>query len=65
MVLNKEDGRIYLYFQGNEKEIPAKCFTSFDNFLVNYVFGENYADIIPDVNNDEWYNFLRSQILIR
>lgn len=63
MVLNKNNGHIYLFFQGNETEISPERFSCFDDFLIDYVFGKNYADIVPDANNDEWYIFINEKIL--
>lgn len=59
LVINLDSEEVYLFYQGHEKEIEGKCFGKFDDFLMEYVFGEKYAEIIPDVQDDEWYSFLR------
>lgn len=58
LVFNLEDEKIYLFYQGHENEIKGKCFGNFDDFLLNYVFGKKYKELISDTVNDEWYMFL-------
>lgn len=58
LVFNLQDEKIYLFYQGYENEIKEKCFGNFDDFLLNYVFGEKYKELIFDMVNDEWYMFL-------
>lgn len=58
-VINKMDGKVYRFYQGHETDMPADCFGIFDEFLMRYVFGENYAEIIPDADEEEWYQFLK------
>ena len=59
MVLNKTDSKVYRFYQGFESSISGTCFGYFDDFLKDYVFGKKYADIIPDAEDDEWYQLLK------
>lgn len=58
-VINKKDGKVYRFYQGHETDMQADCFGVFDEFLLRYVFGEKYAEIIPDAEEEEWYQFLK------
>ncbi|WP_094701231.1 hypothetical protein [Brevibacillus laterosporus] len=55
--INKQDGNVYWF-----SEIPyddkGLCFGSFDVFLEKFVFGQNYSEIIPGVDDDDWYQFM-------
>lgn len=64
LVINKTDGNVYLYYQGHEDEVQPKSFGSFDYFLMEYVFGKKYAEIIPDADQEEWYQFLKKLKLV-
>jgi hypothetical protein len=54
--LNKRNGNVYWF-----SEIPFEdegiCLGQFDDFLKNVVFGEKYAEIVPWIDEDEWYQF--------
>ena len=58
-VINKADGNVYRFYQGHETNISADCFGNFDEFFMRYVFGDKYAKIIPDADEEEWYQFLK------
>ena len=64
LVFNLKDEKIYLFYQGYENEVKGRCFGNFDDFLLNYVFGKQYKELIPDIVNDEWYMFLTDIDLI-
>ncbi|MCG7316155.1 hypothetical protein [Brevibacillus laterosporus] len=55
--INKQDGNVYWFL-----EIPyddkGLYFGSFDVFLEKVVFGQNYSEIIPGVDEDDWYQFM-------
>lgn len=55
--LNKKDGKVYWF-----SEIPYSdegiCLGTFDEFLKEYAFGKKYAEIIPWIDDDEWYQFM-------
>ena len=59
VVINKIDSKVYRFFRGNEDINTADCLGLFDEFLLNYVFGDKYAEIVPDAEDDEWYRFLK------
>lgn len=63
LVINKIDGKVYRFYQ-NQSIDKRECFGDFDNFLLNYVFGEKYSQIVPDTHDDDWYQFLRKLDLI-
>ena len=58
-VINKMDGKVYRFYQGHETDMAADCFGIIDEFLMRYVFGNKYAEIIPDADDEEWYQFLK------
>lgn len=64
VVISKVDGKVYRFYQGHETDIAADCFGSFDEFLMGYVFGCKYAEIIPDADEEEWYQFLKKINLV-
>ena len=64
LVVNLDTEDIYLFYQGCENDIEAKCFGNLDSFLSDYVFGKKYAEIIPDAEEEEWYIFLNKINLI-
>lgn len=64
IVISKIDGNVYRFYQGHETDTEADCFGSFDEFLMRYVFGDKYAEIIPDASEEEWYQFLKKIYLV-
>lgn len=58
LVIDKKDGRIY-QLGSYPGEGTVKCYGEFDDFLLEYVFGEKYKEIIPDSEDDEWYKVLK------
>ena len=64
LVLNKNDLKVYRFYQGGEDEIQGDCFGDFDYFMLNYVFGVNYLDIMPDAEEDEWFQLLKRLNLV-
>lgn len=58
LMLNKQDGIVYLFRKDELDNTPIFCFESFSELIENYVFGEGYKDIVPNAENDEWYIFL-------
>ena len=59
LLFNKNDLKLYLFYRETEDVDPTDCFGYLDDFLMNYVFGKKYAEIIPDADNDEWYQLLK------
>ncbi|MFB5764123.1 hypothetical protein [Paenibacillus medicaginis] len=61
--INKEDGNVYWF-----SEIPyndeGMDLGSFNNFLKEYIFGYKYSEIVPWVDEDEWYQFMKKNKLI-
>ena len=64
VLINKNDLKLYLFYRDNEDVDPADCLGYLDDFLMNYVFGAKYVDIIPDADNDEWYQLLKKLKLV-
>ena len=64
LLFNKNDLKVYLFYRDNEDVDPADCLGYLDDFLMNYVFGAKYADIIPDADNDEWYQLVKKLKLV-
>ncbi|OAB38856.1 hypothetical protein [Paenibacillus glacialis] len=61
--INKMDGNVYWF-----SEIPYSdeglCLGTFNEFLEEYVFGNKYSEIIPWVDEDDWYQFIIKHGLI-
>ncbi|OPH46703.1 hypothetical protein BC351_14555 [Paenibacillus ferrarius] len=55
--INKQDGNVYWF-----SEIPYSnegiCLGTLDKFLGNYVFGRKYYEIVPWIDEDDWYQFM-------
>jgi hypothetical protein len=61
LVIEKSTGLVYLFKQ-SDPETLERSFGEFDDFLLHYVFGRKYGDIVPDAEiDDEWYQFLMRQ----
>ncbi|MDQ0178362.1 hypothetical protein [Bacillus chungangensis] len=58
IIINKINGFVYHFYEGLPLE-KRECYGTFEEFLINYVFGKRYSEIIPDANNDEWYQLLK------
>lgn len=57
LVIEKESGFVYCFYQGH----PAKTgqtLGEFDCFMLNYVFGKKYKELIPDSHLEDWYQYL-------
>jgi len=59
LVISRTDGGTYLFARDPEPERPVESFGDFDNFLLEYVFGEKYSAIIVDAEDDDWYRLLQ------
>ncbi|RNB51437.1 hypothetical protein EDM57_22405 [Brevibacillus gelatini] len=63
MGINKNDGSVNWF-----SEIPyddeGMNLGTFNNFMKEYVFGEKYSEIVPWVDEDEWYQFMIKNKLI-
>lgn len=64
LVINRIDGKVYRFYQGGETDIAPDCFGSFEDFLLEYVFGEKYIEIVPNFEPDEWYKLVIGQLQI-
>ena len=59
IIVNKANGNIYLFDYDNNTIRYDIEFGSFNNFINEFIFGVGYEEIIPDIQSDEWYNFLK------
>ena len=59
LVINKINGEVGYLSQDKPNEIKYR-FGSFNNFLINYVFGIKYSEIIPDSHEDNWFDFIQT-----
>jgi hypothetical protein len=57
LVIDKISGEVYLFEGYPDGE--GRSFGDLEDFLLNYVFGGRYAEIIPNAESDEWYQFLK------
>jgi hypothetical protein len=44
----------------NEKVRPEEALGEFDYFLLNHVFGQGYAELVQDAEDDAWFRLLRT-----
>ena len=58
LIFNCMDEKVYFFRKDELDSAPIFIFDSFYDFFKNYVFGQKYKEIIPDVDNDSWYDFL-------
>ncbi len=59
VVISKKNGNVYLFNTYNNCIDYDKNFGGFNHFLSNFVLGNQYNEIIPDIQSDEWYIFLK------
>jgi len=61
LLINRQDLKLYFFSRSEQgySEFPIKCFGGLDEFLLCYIFGEQYRDISINIENDEWYDFLQ------
>lgn len=43
-----------------EKDKQWQIISKFNEFIIDYVFGEKYCMIVPNVNEDQWYQFIKN-----
>ncbi|MGM7637651.1 hypothetical protein [Bacillus sp. Hm123] len=58
LVIEKESGLIYCFHQGHPAKI-GQTLGSFNYFMLNYVFGKKYEELIPDSHLEDWYQYLK------
>lgn len=58
IMISKKDGKVY-WISGYPYLLNKKCLGNFNRFMMIYVFGRRYSQIIPWADEDEWYKFLR------
>ncbi|MDG0872237.1 hypothetical protein FLT15_24985 [Paenibacillus thiaminolyticus] len=58
LLINELDGLVYQFYEGPPLE-KGECYGTFDCFLLNYVFGKKYSEVIPDADNDDWFQLLK------
>ncbi|MFB5764121.1 hypothetical protein [Paenibacillus medicaginis] len=63
LLLNINTGQVHL-FVGYPSQCYDKELGSFEEFILNYVFGEKYSSLIPWTDEDDWYFFLKNILLI-
>lgn len=58
LVIVKSSDLVNLFKQ-NDMERLGRSFGDFNDFLIHYVLGRKYEEIVRDVDvDDEWYQFL-------
>lgn len=55
LVIDKNTGIVHLFCQG---DIRTQNLGHFDYFMMEFIFGGKYKDIVPDGDTDDWYLFL-------
>ena len=60
LVISRTDGEVYLFSRDPEPEVPQVSLGAFDDFLLDYVFGEKYRLIVTGAEkDDDWYFLLQ------
>lgn len=59
LVINKTDGKVYIFYLDVPADFPEECFGSFDHFLMKYAFGKKYLDLVPVDLEDGWVRLIR------
>ncbi|OKP86582.1 hypothetical protein [Paenibacillus sp. P32E] len=57
IVINENSGQVYCFKLGYPFQ-EAQPLGDFNYFLINYVFGRKYEELVPDSHLDYWYQFL-------
>lgn len=63
LLINNCSGEVHL-FSGYPYSIIDKQLGSFEHFLLNYVFGKGYSELIPWIEEDDWYQFLEQNKIL-
>ncbi|MGG3889849.1 hypothetical protein [Metabacillus fastidiosus] len=63
LVIEKNSGLIY-YFHEYYSESMGENLGNFNYFMLNYVFGQKYGELLPDSHLEDWYSFLKRIDLI-
>ncbi len=58
LVIEKYSGQVYYFYQGHPARV-GQTFGDFNYFLLNYVFGRRYEELVPDAHLEDWYQFLK------
>lgn len=58
LVIEKDSGQVYCFYQGHPDK-AAQTLGDFNYFLLNYVFGRKYEELVPDAHLEDWYQFLK------
>lgn len=59
LVINKTDGKVYMFYGDEPVDWPEECFGSFDHFLMEVAFGKKYLDLVPVDLEDGWVRLIR------
>ncbi len=65
LAINLQTHNVYLfydlYFYDDRTENAYRNLGEFDDFLTDFVFGERYSELIPELKlkDDKWYNFIQ------
>ncbi|MCM0665512.1 hypothetical protein [Flavobacterium tyrosinilyticum] len=59
LILDTISGNVYIFSRDDDDEMPMTKRGDLEYFLINYVFGDKYQEIIPDYEGDEWMLFLK------
>ncbi|MBU5354914.1 hypothetical protein KQI74_21690 [Paenibacillus barcinonensis] len=58
LVIDKHSGEVFCFEQGYQISTD-KSLGDFNYFISNYVFGPKYKEFVPDVDLDDWFQFLK------
>lgn len=59
LMLKKESNEVYIYNEMLEEANQWTLISYFYEFIMNYVFGDQYCTIVPNCIDDQWYEFIK------
>ena len=59
LMLKKDSNEVYIYNENLEKDKQWLMISKFNESIIDYIFGEKYCMIVPNGNEDQWYQFIK------
>lgn len=61
LVLEKKSYDVYIYDETKEENKQWSFVSDFNDFIINYLLGDKYVMIVPDCEDDLWYQFVHRE----
>lgn len=62
LMLKKDTEEVFIFNEMLEEDKQWILIGIFSNFILNYVFGDEYCRVVPDCTGDPWYKFIKDVI---